>query len=181
MSPNHTPSHTPRLPFFLPIASPGTPGRASPRTTPGNMTPAAASSFGSRMPNHHLFGANPQPADRRAAAEEELHGSERLAALPPAGHLAASVPMLPIARQSSNRSPELDSELNPELMTDMMDQLTAASAASNSLSVRSLPVASCLRQWSTCDPNLKPKLSSGRDQHDEQQQERPRVAALQVN
>ena len=133
VSPNHTPSHTPRLPFFLPIASPGTPGRASPGTTPGNLTPAAASSFGSRMPNHHLFGANPQPADRRAAAEEELHGSERLAALPPAGHLAASVPLLPIARQSSNRSPELDSELNPELMTDMMDQLTAASAASNSL------------------------------------------------
>jgi hypothetical protein len=138
------------------------------------------------MPNHHvLFGANPQPADRRAAAEEELHGSERLAALPPAGHLAASVPMLPIARQSSNRSPELDSELNPELMTDMMDQLTAASAASNSLlspiSAGGLVLASCLRQWSTCDPNLKPKLSSGRDQHDEQQQERPRVAALQVN
>ena len=124
VSPNHTPSHTPRLPFFLPIASPGTPGRAS----PGNMTPAAASSFGSRLPNHHLFGANPQPADRRAAAEEELHASERLAALPPIGHLAASVPMLPIARQSS-----ISPELIPELMTDMMEQLAAASAASNSL------------------------------------------------
>ena len=135
-----SPNHTPRLPFFLPIASPGTPGRAS----PGNMTPAAASSltssFGSRLPNNNLFGANPQPANRRVAAEEELHDSERLAAFPPAGHLAASVPMLPIARQSS---------ISPELMTDMMEQLAAASAASNSLlspiSAGSLPTTVDMR------------------------------------